>query len=65
MQKTQRWFWLFLILTPLSCGEKPQNPRDNATNLAASNLSSDIARFAGQFAADSAKTRLVILLSPT
>jgi len=64
MQKVYRWVYLFLMLALPGCGEKPQNDRQ-AAGSAPPNLSSDISKLAEQFEADSAGTRLVLLLSPT
>jgi len=63
MRKIQRWVYLVLAVWLCQCGEKPQTARNSAA--VAANLSSDVAHFAERFAADSARTRLVILLSPT
>ncbi|MCG3120820.1 MAG: hypothetical protein ALAOOOJD_03709 [bacterium] len=65
MQKIQPWVYLFLALAFLNCGEKAKEADKHTTSAAPANLSGDIATLAGQFEADSAKTRLVLLLSPT
>ncbi len=61
MRTTRRWVYLFLVLALFGCREKQQNAPSNAT----ANLSSDLAKLAEQFEADSAKVRLVLLLSPS
>lgn len=65
MQKIQHWLHLFLALALLSCGEKSNDARPNTMNTAPASLGTDIAKLAAQFATDSAKTRLVLILSPT
>jgi hypothetical protein len=62
MQKNQRWVYLILALALLNCGEKSPSDRNNS---AAQKLNSDVSQLAQQFDADSAMTRLVLLLSPT
>jgi hypothetical protein len=58
MQKAQPWIYFVLALALLNCSQKPQGNT-------ASTLSGDVAKLAEQFEADSAKARLLLLLSPT
>jgi len=65
MPKIRHGIFFLLSLALLSCGEKPQNHNAGTPKTAAADLSSDVAQMAENFLADSARTRLVILLSPT
>jgi len=62
MPKIRRGIFFVLLLSLISCSEKPQNQKANSPN---PEVGSDIAQLAASFLADSAQTRLVILLSPT
>lgn len=65
MPKIRHGIYFVLSLALLSCSEKPQNNNAGTPQTAAATLSSDVVQLADHFLADSAQTRLVILLSPT
>lgn len=66
MPNMRRGIFCVLLLVCISgCSEKPQGQNANPSKAAVTDLGSDIAQLADRFLADSAQTRLVILLSPT
>lgn len=65
MPKIRRGIFFVLSFVLISCSEKPQTQNANTPKAAVADLGSDIAQLAESFLADSAQTRLVILLSPT
>lgn len=62
MRKIRFGLYLFLTAALLSCSGKPDATNNGAAGLI---FDGDGVKLAAQFDADSAKTRLVILLSPT
>lgn len=58
-------FFVLLFVLISGCSEKPQDQNTNPSKAAVTDLGNDIAQLADRFLADSAQTRLVILLSPT
>ncbi len=65
MPKIRQGIYFVLWLALLSCSEKPQKHNAGTPKIAAADLGSDVVQMAESFLADSAQTRLVILLSPT
>lgn len=65
MPKIRHGIYFVFLLALFSCSEKPQNNNAGNRQTGAAALSSDVVQLAEHFLADSAQTRLVILLSPT
>jgi hypothetical protein len=67
MHLSARWLCLFLLFVLLGCGENSPKrqppPRNNVSTV--QNLERDYSALVAQFNADSAKVRMLMMLSPT
>jgi hypothetical protein len=68
MQRCARWLCLFLLFVLLGCGDnsnKTQQPQQRNDVPAVQNLERGYSALVAQFNADSAKVRMLLILSPT